>query len=502
GLRRVPGPKGWAIIGHGRLLSDRPQRELKAWAKQYGELFQIRLGIHKWLYINSVEASRDIMDRQSAHTSSRVPSPVSNDVVGGDMRFVLMPDNAKWSFWRRTTHKILTPYVSVAYLGSQELEAKQLAYDCLMDNKNETGFYQHVRRFATSVIMSTTYGWRLPTAHCEDIEQIYSILHELSESSVPGTWIADSFPFLAKLPSWAQWWRKAALKHFEFQERAWMKYWHRIKANVEAGKSPGCFSKQLIEDNFQLTELEKGFLAGSLVEAGAETTSTTLNSCFRYLALNPSAQAKAHAELDRVVGRTRFPTWADQGSLPYIEACHRETARLRPPTNNGVLHYTTADIRYKDYHIPAGTVVAMNTYALYYDPARYPEPEAFRPERFLTGKWGPSHDCGVQKYVYSSNANDLPDRWGFGAGKKIYPGMHFAVNSLYIALARLLWAFELKPPLDQWGNEVELDVSDEGGYKDRRFTVPREYSLRFVPRFEGVEEMVRKEWVNANPIAM
>lgn len=54
--------------------------------------------------------------------------------------------------------------------------------------------------------------------------------------------------------------------------------------------------------------------------------------------------------------------------------------------------------------------------------------------------------------------------------------MHFAVNSIYIALARVLWAFEIRPPLDESGREVQLDVGDYA-YKDGCFTVLKLYKL-------------------------
>ena len=199
--------------------------------------------------------------------------------------------------------------------------------------------------------------------------------------------------------------------------------------------------------------------------------------------MNPEAQTCAHEELDRVVGSSRAPDFSDQGRLPYIEACFRETSRLRPPSNNGVLHYTTADLCYKDFFIPKDTVVAMNQYALYYDPARYEDPERFRPQRFLH-----SHVSAT-----SDNKCELPDRWVFGAGRRLCPGMHFAVNSMYIALAKILWAFEIRKPLDDFGREIELDVSYEA-YEDGRFTVPRMYRLRFLCRRPETEAIVQRDW--------
>ena len=44
---------------------------------------------------------------------------------------------------------------------------------------------------------------------------------------------------------------------------------------------------------------------------------------------HPEAQKKAQEELDSVVGRGRLPTFADRDSLPYIQACVRESLRWR-----------------------------------------------------------------------------------------------------------------------------------------------------------------------------
>lgn len=162
GLQRVPGPKGYPFAGNAPQLSDRPQRELTAWARTYGELFQLRLGLNNWIFLNSVQATREVLDKQSEFTSSRLPAPVASDLIGADMRFVLMADSQRWKNLRGPFHKMLTPSKSKLYMPSQDLEAKQLTYDLLVNNKNEAEFYTHTRRFATSIIMATTYGWRLP----------------------------------------------------------------------------------------------------------------------------------------------------------------------------------------------------------------------------------------------------------------------------------------------------------------------------------------------------
>lgn len=69
-----------------------------------------------------------------------------------------------------------------------------------------------------------------------------------------------------------------------------------------------------------------------MIEAGSETTSSALNTCVKYLAAYPEAQAKAYTELCKVVGERRLPTYADEDALPYIRACVKETLRIRPVT--------------------------------------------------------------------------------------------------------------------------------------------------------------------------
>ena len=54
---------------------------------------------------------------------------------------------------------------------------------------------------------------------------------------------------------------------------------------------------------------------------------SALHSFFLAMMLNPEIQAKAQAELDRVVGRDRLPSLADRQTLPYITAIYREGIR-------------------------------------------------------------------------------------------------------------------------------------------------------------------------------
>lgn len=119
------------------------------------------MGWENWVYVNSPDAVRDIFDRQSALTSGRVPMPVVSDLLSGGNRFLFETYNLKWRKLRAVVHKLLTPKMSDTYKPSQEFEAKQLIHD-ITTNDDETSFYMHVRRYTTSVVMTSTYGFRVP----------------------------------------------------------------------------------------------------------------------------------------------------------------------------------------------------------------------------------------------------------------------------------------------------------------------------------------------------
>ena len=80
------------------------------------------------------------------------------------------------------------------------------------------------------------------------------------------------------------------------------------------------------------------------------------------------AQARAHAELDAFVGRSRLPTFADLPYLPYIPAIVKETLRWRPISPSSPPHQTTEDDWYEGAFIPKGTVCIANLWHKNRDP--------------------------------------------------------------------------------------------------------------------------------------
>ncbi len=70
------------------------------------------------------------------------------------------------------------------------------------------------------------------------------------------------------------------------------------------------------------------------------------------MVLHPEVQAKAHEEIDRVVGRHRLPNFGDRDSLPYVNAIVKEVLRWYPVSPLGLPHRLTQDDWYNGYFLP------------------------------------------------------------------------------------------------------------------------------------------------------
>ncbi|KAJ7279878.1 cytochrome P450, partial [Mycena rebaudengoi] len=70
-------------------------------------------------------------------------------------------------------------------------------------------------------------------------------------------------------------------------------------------------------------------IAGSIYNAGSDTTVSALQTFILAMLANPEAQRKAQLEIDRVVGPQRLPDHDDEASLPYVSAIVKEVLRWK-----------------------------------------------------------------------------------------------------------------------------------------------------------------------------
>jgi cytochrome P450 len=150
-----------------------------------------------------------------------------------------------------------------------------------------------------------------------------------------------------------------------------------------------------------------------LVIAGWATTANTLAWLAERLSRAPAALARCLED-------------ADGGTHRYLAATVQETLRMRPPVPFTV-RYAVREVELGTLRIPQGTVVAVDIERIHYRPEIYPQPGAFRPERFLEQRPG--------TYTW------VP----FGGGVHRCIGAGFALTEARLILAAILRHFTFVP---------------------------------------------------------
>lgn len=305
------------------------------------------------------------MDKKSSVYSSRAPSPLAQDVASARRRQLFMPYGEHWRQIRRHSHTLLNLSASVKYQPIQDMESKVLLNE-LLDSPDE--FLSINRRYSASVIMLVTYGYRIPSWDDPLIKRIYSVLERFTEMTAPGAHAIESFPALSFLPQWMLGnWRTYGEKIFKQDSAVYLDLWEKLKRETDAGIARDCFTKTFyLNDPAKsgIDDLAAAYTCGGLIEAGSETTGTTLNNFILCMVLFPEAQREAQEELDRVVGQNRLPTWEDEENLPYVRGLIKEVLRWRPVNKMGMPHATSEEDWYKGYYIPKGAVVVLNWWYL------------------------------------------------------------------------------------------------------------------------------------------
>jgi pentalenene oxygenase len=169
----------------------------------------------------------------------------------------------------------------------------------------------------------------------------------------------------------------------------------------------------------------------TLAVAGTETTASVLSWTLYELARHRDAEARVLAELEDVLG-DRPVTFEDVTRLPFLRRVIDEILRLHHP-GWLVTRRTVTETRLGEWTLPAGTELAYCQHALHRDPALFPDPLLFDPDRWLDSEERPPSGAF------------LP----FGEGKHKCIGEHFARTELITAVATILRRVRLAPSSGQ-----------------------------------------------------
>jgi len=190
------------------------------------------------------------------------------------------------------------------------------------------------------------------------------------------------------------------------------------------------YIKQMEADPKQFNQEELSVVIIDLFIAGSETTATTLYWLIRCMLEYPEVQRKVQEELDQILGNSS-PTFEDRGKLVYTEATIMEAMRLYGVLPYGVPRRALADIHYKGYTIPKGSVMYGVARHIMQDPSYWKNAEEFEPERFICT------DPVTKKLSLRKEDRFIP----FGIGRRVCLGELLAKQELFIIATKMLQNF-------------------------------------------------------------
>lgn len=466
--KQPPGPKRLPVIGNlHQAPVDYPWRIYQQWTKQYGPIFSVQYGLSTVVILGNAKAARDLLDKRSNIYSSRPHLVMGGDVVSKGYRTLLMPYGDQWRTHQRLQASYINIRVSETYRTLQSVESKQLAFEMLSTND----FPERFHRYSSSLMFALAYGKRMEHGDEPEVKAIGQIMENFLYAARVGTWIVDALPVLNHLPKWMAPWKRYGDQLHQFESTNFQKFWDEA---VSRKSWNWCRQAKERPEAQSLSPVELAYDVGIVYEAGSDTTTMALEVFVLAAVLYPAVMKKAQAELDAVVGSDRLPSFDDKARLPYIDAIVKEILRWRPVSAGGIPHAVVQDDEYMGYKIPKGATVIGNHWAISMDEEVYEAAESFRPERWM-------------------EQPDLP-LVAFGFGRRQCTGQHIARNSLYINIARLLWAFDIGP-----GTEEREGVTTESAVDPLAFTQgfnsrPLPFKATFNVRSKRAADVVAQEW--------
>ncbi|CAE6435246.1 unnamed protein product [Rhizoctonia solani] len=452
--KHPPSPQSFPVVGN--LFSIPLEMEHIAYTK-LGKLLNtdivfLRLFGYNFIVINSSQVATDLLDKRSALYSDRLCPPMVGDptLMDWGRNPVLTGYNDVWRQYRRMMNNWLNARAVTQFHHIQEQQIQGLLRRLLLVQGDPEPFEKVKRALfynAASSMLKLAYGYTLEGDNDPIFEDIQHTNDHVVIAGMFTNFLVNIFPSLSRVPDWfpGTGWKRTAREWGAQKDRSQSIPYEWTKSQMASGTAETSILSALLQNQSLTSDLSEAErerhlkeVAGIIVAAGTDTSSTVLVNFVAAMVSNPHVQAKAQKELDDVLGPLSLPTMADRGRLPYIQNLIQEVLRWQPVTPTGIPHTCWNDDNYKGYQIEKGTVVIGNLWAMTRDEKIYKNPETFDPDRFQDP--------------------NLPYSPAFGWGRRKCPGIHFAEASLFIIASSLLATFTFSKKKDATGKTIEPQI--------------------------------------------
>ncbi|KAH8829446.1 cytochrome P450 [Flagelloscypha sp. PMI_526] len=414
--RLPPGPPSVPFFGSWFFTpnsSDQPWLKYQEWSRKYNsDVIYARVFGTDMLYLNSYEATVELLAKKGALYADRLFS-TKGFRMGGSWHFGFMHYGDQWKNDRKIFTQEYNPSSSRQFRDITKKWVNTLLQNLLINPSNFMyQLQQYVPSFSAFKQILTIH--LVSPAESRFIGAAQQAVDGLIHGTLFGSYLIDYLPILKYAPSW-----------FSFVKQA--KQW-RVPIDIAGTQKPSLTSK-LLEAHPEDEDSIRRVGAVTFAQGSAASVSA-LQTFILEMSRNPEIQKAAQEQLDSVLGGA-LPTIEDMPNLPIVSAIMKEVLRFGAVAPLAFPRRLTRDDEYKGYHLPKGSVVVPNSWAILHDEKAYPQPDTFDPRRFLT-----ADSLQLRKDVRQPDA-------AFGYGYRVCPGRHFVTEELFLTMASILAVFDI-----------------------------------------------------------
>ncbi|XP_052863903.1 cytochrome P450 306a1 [Anopheles cruzii] len=437
-----PGPYGLPLVGYLPFIdTTKPYETFSSLARKYGSIYGLRMGQVYAVVLSDPGLIRKVLAKEES--TGRAPLFITHGIMGG--HGIICAQGELWRDQRRLTIEWLRRLGMVKFgPGRVNLEQKiclglnTLRKDIWASAKDGHSFdpSADIHHALGNLMNDLVFGLQY-----EKKDATWQFLQHLQEEGVKhiGVSMAVNFlPFLRFLPST----RRIISFLLDGKAKTHLIYDEIIEnerkalaASTVTTMENGCILRSFIKeaserqkagrsDALHCTDTQLRHLMADLFGAGIDTTFTTIRWALLYVTLHPKVQRRLREEIEQTVAMNEAPTLDDIELLPYLRATIAEVQRIRTVVPIGIPHGITKEITIDGFRIPANTMILPLLWAVHMDPVAFPEPDTFKPERFLDEEG---------KFIVPGSF--LP----FQCGKRMCLGDELARCILHLYMANLLF---------------------------------------------------------------
>ncbi len=461
-IAELPGPSALPWLGNAlQVTPGAMHATLEGWAAQFGPFFRVKLGGAAILVVSDPVLTAAILRHRPREfgRSARLSSIVN--ALGPPGLF--SAEGEQWRRQRRLVMRALTPaaishFLPVLQAVTERLRARWRAAAA---SGNAVDVTRDLKRFAIDVATWLAMGVDVDTLRHPDnplqgdVELWFATIGRRLSSPIPyWRWIrlpADRRAEVARERL------RVTIEDLIAKARA------RLAADPQRREKPANILVALLvardEPDSEFTDDDVRGNVTTLLFAGEDTAANAMAWLMLHLALSPEPTAKAGAEADAVLGEASLvERFADLDRLEYLEAAATESMRLKPVAPMiGATAFVDCELA--GLRVPRGQSVMMLQRPTATDPAVFPEPYEFRPERWLG--------------EHAERADDTHRRvFPFGGGPRYCPGRYLAMVEIKMVVAMAL-------------REFRFALAEDPAKVVERFTFtlgPQALPIRFTPR--------------------